>query len=145
MRVIRVLDLPLSRHTNGTVGDILPCSSAFYMFANLTSFHLFAFAHSILWTINPVSSPMDWWGPLPCYIYGVGSGRANIKYVSQRLDIVVRHQNSQYQQLSHIPTIGPTAPLLTYWGAMQFFFKGKELVNQGYQKVSNKHRTQSAV
>jgi len=44
---------------------------------------------------------------------------------------------SKYQ-LTHIPTIGPSAPILSYWGAFQALTKGCELTRQGYQKYRGK-------
>lgn len=34
-----------------------------------------------------------------------------------------------------IPTMGPTAPILTYWGAVQWLLHGLDITKQGYGKV----------
>lgn len=39
-------------------------------------------------------------------------------------------------QLSHIPTVGgPSAPILSYWSAVNFFRKPKALLREGYERV----------
>ncbi|KAI0072328.1 cytochrome P450 [Panus rudis PR-1116 ss-1] len=34
----------------------------------------------------------------------------------------------------NIPAVGPSAPLLSYWGALQFLIRGNEMVHEGYKK-----------
>lgn len=38
-------------------------------------------------------------------------------------------------QLNHIPTIGPSTPILSYLGAYRFVYEAKEMLNEGYMKV----------
>jgi hypothetical protein len=39
-------------------------------------------------------------------------------------------------QLSHIPSIGPSGPFTSYWGFLRFMLKPREVITEGYQKVS---------
>lgn len=39
-------------------------------------------------------------------------------------------------QLRGIPAIGPTAPILSYYGAIQYLSRGREMVQEGYDKVN---------
>ncbi|OBZ66897.1 Ent-kaurene oxidase [Grifola frondosa] len=38
------------------------------------------------------------------------------------------------RKLSHIPTIGPSAPLLSYYGVYKFHFHGPDMIREGYNK-----------
>ncbi|OBZ73466.1 Ent-kaurene oxidase [Grifola frondosa] len=38
------------------------------------------------------------------------------------------------RKLSHIPTIGPSAPLLSYYGVYKFLFHGPDMIREGYTK-----------
>ena len=39
------------------------------------------------------------------------------------------------RQLRHIPTIGPSAPILSYWGAVRYSIDGMSVAMEGYRKV----------
>jgi len=45
---------------------------------------------------------------------------------------------SRKHQLRHIPAIGPTTPILYYWGALQWLFRGSELTIEGYKKYKGR-------
>ena len=38
-------------------------------------------------------------------------------------------------QLNHIPAVGPSGPLLSYYGAAQFILHARSMVQQGYDLV----------
>ena len=38
-------------------------------------------------------------------------------------------------QLYRIPAVGYSAPILSYWGAIQFFLNAREMLQEGYSKV----------
>ncbi|GJE92111.1 cytochrome P450 [Phanerochaete sordida] len=38
------------------------------------------------------------------------------------------------QQLKHIPAVGSTAPILSYWGAIRWLSHGTEITQEGYRK-----------
>ncbi|OBZ73431.1 Ent-kaurene oxidase [Grifola frondosa] len=40
----------------------------------------------------------------------------------------------QPRKLSHIPTIGPSAPLLSYYGVYKFLIHGPDMIREGYNK-----------
>lgn len=42
------------------------------------------------------------------------------------------------QQLEHIPAIGPTAPILSYWGAFRWLSHGTEITQKGYAKYKGR-------
>ena len=48
-------------------------------------------------------------------------------------------QFNYFFQLPNVPTIGYTAPLLTYLSAMKYIIKGREMIQEGYNKVCILH------
>lgn len=38
-------------------------------------------------------------------------------------------------QLDHIPTVGYSAPFLSFFSALRFLFSGREIVEEGYHRV----------
>lgn len=44
----------------------------------------------------------------------------------------------QKSSLPHIPAIGPTTPILSLYGAIQFLTKGHEMITEGYKKYKGK-------
>ena len=44
---------------------------------------------------------------------------------------------TRYLQLPHIPTVGPSLPVISYLGALRFMSDNKAMLLEGYQKVCN--------
>ncbi|EKM60640.1 uncharacterized protein PHACADRAFT_246674 [Phanerochaete carnosa HHB-10118-sp] len=42
------------------------------------------------------------------------------------------------RQLKRIPTIGPTAPIISYWGAVRWLMYGAEITQEGYTKYKGR-------
>ena len=40
-------------------------------------------------------------------------------------------------QLAHIPAIGPSGPLTSYWGALRYIFRSREINMEGYRNTSS--------
>ncbi|KAF8633024.1 hypothetical protein AX15_001616 [Amanita polypyramis BW_CC] len=47
-----------------------------------------------------------------------------------------KHRTGGGKNLAHIPTIGPSLPLLSYIGAIRFLYNAAEMIQQGYERFS---------
>ena len=49
--------------------------------------------------------------------------------------VLTSDHNARKSQLAHLPSITPTAPLLSYYGCLRYLFDNKGLIKEGYRKV----------
>ncbi|EKM51971.1 uncharacterized protein PHACADRAFT_128033 [Phanerochaete carnosa HHB-10118-sp] len=50
------------------------------------------------------------------------------------LNWLKEHKASEYPLISNVPALGPTAPLLSYWGAFRFMISCQEMLAEGHAK-----------
>ena len=58
---------------------------------------------------------------------------------------LIAHDSGALRQFPDLPAIGYSAPLLSFISAFQYFLRGREMIQQGYDKVCCALNTSSSV
>ncbi|KAK7686504.1 hypothetical protein QCA50_010102 [Cerrena zonata] len=71
---------------------------------------------------------------LRLYIKGASEDKGPIRTRPLFHSFVIIFYRWKFLGLAHIPTIGPSVPLLSYFGAYRFVHEAKDMLNEGYAK-----------
>lgn len=55
--------------------------------------------------------------------------------IFHRFNVSFTHHEQSFTQYPDIPAIGYSAPLLSYIGAFRYFTHGRDMMQEGYDKV----------
>lgn len=67
-------------------------------------------------------------------VYAYICGLARARKVGS-FDLAKAHSKISFRQLAHIPTVGFSDPLASWWSAIKYFISADQVIQQGFDKV----------